>query len=1292
MNGLDMNPRIVGDRFASPRARQGGDARRWFTGITSGAVVLASGIIGMAPASAAPCGSATEFSGTYTVTVTGNCEWTPPALVTWADVVVVGGGGGGSGSYGDTTAGANTLLAGNGGGGGNIAFSTRVVVVPGTAISVTIGAGGTAGVAGGAGVGGAGGASNFGALSAAGGTGGQATDTTALAVKTGGSSGLTLGSAAITTQSGGSSFTAINNPPTYKWSLGGGGAGASGLAGASPDGTPLSCPTTGSVASSKPGCGGQGYLPVSGLFAGETTYYGGGGGGGAKDGYVVPYGGYGGGGVGDGRSANFGGTVNTGGGGGGARADAPTGTPNTPLSQAGGAGGSGIVVIKYAISPTVTQTRNDPLTSTTPATGTTSGGTKIRIYGTGFVTGLTVTIGGVSATGVSYSSGYIVAYSPGGTAGSASVVVTNPSGAQSDGGLGVGGIAAFVYVAGPPTVTSVSPASGSTSGGTSVTITGTGFSGATGVTIGGVAATGVTVVSATSITATTPAGSAGLVNVAVTTGSGTGTGTGVYTYAAPPTVTSVSPVSGSTAGGTAVTITGTGFVSGATVTVGGSAVTSVVFVSSTSLTAVTPTGAVGARDIVVTNPNLLTGTGTALYSYAVVAPTVVSLSPSSGSTLGATSVTITGTGFITGATVTIGGSAATSVVFVSSTSITAVTPAGSAGTANVVVTNAGGSAGTGTAIYTYVPPVAPTVTAVSPVEGAPAGGTLITITGTGFEAGVGLAVSVGGASATSVTWVSSTSLTAVTPAGAAGPAVAVSVTNPSTLSGTAAAAFTYAVPVAPAVTSIAPSVGSTGGGTMVTITGTGFVAGSGLAVTIGGVAATGVTWVNSTTITATAPAGTTGAKNVVVTNPSTLSGTGTGAFTYAVAPTVTSASPSSGTDAGGVAITITGTGFVSGATVTIGGAAATGVTWVSSTSITATAPTGSAGAQNVVVTNPSTLTGTAAGAFTFTSSGGGGSGGGSSGGGGASSNSTPETTPTATSTAVTPPVLVQQLLDPIESQANGNIPASGVPAGGSVFLVGGVPQAVSVVPNARTAPTGLVVSGEDWSAKLVGRGDTDDPLGLTEKSALILQSQQSVRARAARLKTLTQVSPVAQASGTGFMSDSQVKFYILPATLMGDLTTDKAGVFAGDVPVPGGIAPGVYTLQMNGFAPDGRVRSLSIGVIMKPAIIVTNKKAKAAVFFEVLSSVVTDGGMATLRALVKSTGKAGVSNLMVGFVQGTKVTTNDLTLSTQRAKSVAAYLRFLGLKGAYVIRGDGVAKQPGAAARRVNIVLEYKWT
>ena len=62
----------------------------------------------------------------------------------------------------------------------------------------------------------------------------------------------------------------------------------------------------------------------------------------------------------------------------------------------------------------------------------------------------------------------------------------------------------------------------------------------------------------------------------------------------PPTVTSVSPVSGSTAGGTAVTITGTNFAAGATVTFGGTAATNVVVVSGTQITATTPAGRAGA--------------------------------------------------------------------------------------------------------------------------------------------------------------------------------------------------------------------------------------------------------------------------------------------------------------------------------------------------------------------------------------------------------------------------------------------------------------------------------------------------------------------------------------------------------------------------------------------------------------------------------------------------------------------------------------------------------------------------
>ena len=81
-----------------------------------------------------------------------------------------------------------------------------------------------------------------------------------------------------------------------------------------------------------------------------------------------------------------------------------------------------------------------------------------------------------------------------------------------------------------PTVTAISPDSGSTEGGESVTITGTNFTGATAVTIGGVAATSVVIANNTNLTAITPAHAAGVVDVVVTTPGGSGTGTNLYTY------------------------------------------------------------------------------------------------------------------------------------------------------------------------------------------------------------------------------------------------------------------------------------------------------------------------------------------------------------------------------------------------------------------------------------------------------------------------------------------------------------------------------------------------------------------------------------------------------------------------------------------------------------------------------------------------------------------------------------------------------------------------------------------
>ncbi|MGE3856148.1 MAG: IPT/TIG domain-containing protein, partial [Dehalococcoidia bacterium] len=83
----------------------------------------------------------------------------------------------------------------------------------------------------------------------------------------------------------------------------------------------------------------------------------------------------------------------------------------------------------------------------------------------------------------------------------------------------------------------------------------------------------------------------------------------------------------------------------------------------------------------------------------------------------------------------------------------------------------------------------------------------------------------------------------------------------------------------PTVTGVGPASGDIAGGTSVTITGTKFTATPG--VLIGGTAATNVTWVNATTLTATTPAGVAGAASVVVTNPDGLPGTGLGLFSYA---------------------------------------------------------------------------------------------------------------------------------------------------------------------------------------------------------------------------------------------------------------------------------------------------------------------------------------------------------------------------------------------------------------------------
>jgi uncharacterized protein (TIGR03437 family) len=163
----------------------------------------------------------------------------------------------------------------------------------------------------------------------------------------------------------------------------------------------------------------------------------------------------------------------------------------------------------------------------------------------------------------------------------------------------------------PPTVEGVSPAAGPVDGGNTVTISGTNLQQPISVTFGGVNSVNFQAINSNAITAVVPPGTAtGAVSVVVTTQPGSNPANSLYSYVNAPTVSGISPSSGRIAGGTTVTITGTGLSSATSVTFGGTDAQSFKVVNDTTITAVTPASQATAAQVVVT-----TGGGTASTSF-----------------------------------------------------------------------------------------------------------------------------------------------------------------------------------------------------------------------------------------------------------------------------------------------------------------------------------------------------------------------------------------------------------------------------------------------------------------------------------------------------------------------------------------------------------------------------------------------------------------------------------------------------------------------------------------------------
>ncbi len=456
-----------------------------------------------------------------------------------------------------------------------------------------------------------------------------------------------------------------------------------------------------------------------------------------------------------------------------------------------------------------------------------------------------------------------------------------------------------------------------------------------------ITATGVTAVSPTQITCSFDlAGAAsGAWDVELTNPvGGPATLTGAFTVGwDAPTVASITPNNGDDpATITSAGIVGTNFKAGATVrlTKAGESdiiATGVAFVDSAHITCNIPlSGAMyGPWNVVVENTDGQSAARANAFTVNWPDVTLTSISPNSGNEPDTVSVTLTGTHFMSGASVQLTDGItdieATGVTVNSSgTQITCQFSLAGAGYGDwdVVITNPTGPSDTLSGVFT-VSWDAPTVTGISPASGTEPGTVIITdLAGTNFKDGASVRLSRSGYSdinASNVIVVSDTRITCrFTLAGAMWGDWDVVVTNTDTQSGSRAGCFTVNWP-APTLASISPSSG--GDSVPVTLVGTNFKDGASVRLVRSGytdIIAAGVTVVSATQITCTIDVTSAmyGDWDVVVENADSQTATRTNAFTVNwPAPTLTAASYDLWKCATATITNLAGTGFKPGAAV-----------------------------------------------------------------------------------------------------------------------------------------------------------------------------------------------------------------------------------------------------------------------------------------------------------------------------------------------------------------------------------------
>ncbi|AYB41874.1 IPT/TIG domain-containing protein [Paenibacillus lautus] len=616
---------------------------------------------------------------------------------------------------------------------------------------------------------------------------------------------------------------------------------------------------------------------------------------------------------------------------------------------------------KYVANPSVT--------SITPNIGPLAGGTRVVINGDYFLTGAEVKFGDLVGTVVSTTSKQIVVNTPpSAIAQTVDVIITNPDATS------VTAEQAYSYVTGPE-VQNVSPNKGLTLGNESITIHGAHFINGVKVYFNNTLITSE-FVSNTELLATTPNWvNAEFVKVKVVNPDGQeAVLDSGYQYVYPkPVIESISPNQGMVSGNLSVDIKGQHFLNGAKVFFDGVQLQNVVFYSSNQLKVRTPVWA--NADIVnvkVVNPDGQEDTELDGFTYQLPsAPVVSGINPVEGPLSGGTAVSITGSN-LGSVTELYLDSMKVEIKSNSGTVLTFTTPKATIpGKVDVKVIDQYGRESSLPDAFEYLsppPPPVPTITTITPNEGAMKGGYTVVVKGTNFESTS--KVFVNDVSAATLFY-SSNELRITIPASTMSGAVDVKVLNMSGEKVIASGAFTYLAPPpkeAPVISTVTPNEGALQGGYLIKVLGSNFDSTAKIYFN-GSLVET--TFYSSNELRMRVPASQTpGGVDVKVVNSDGQEALAPQAFTYLAppskeAPVISSVTPNEGVLQGGYLIKVLGSNFDSTAKIHFNGSLVE-TTFYSSGELRMRVPASQTpGEVDVKVVNSDGQEAIASGAFTY---------------------------------------------------------------------------------------------------------------------------------------------------------------------------------------------------------------------------------------------------------------------------------------------------------------------------------------